>query len=55
MTFVDVCPDTRVIDISLDGVTTATVLIPVATVIWAAGVAAAPLGAQLGTQTDRSG
>jgi len=52
---VDVRTDTRVIDISRDGVTTATGLIPAATVIWAAGVAASPLGAQVAAQTDRSG
>ena len=52
---VDVRTDTRVTDISKEGVMTSTGFIPSATVIWAAGVAASPLGAQVATDTDRSG
>lgn len=52
---VDVRTDTRVTDISDEGVTTSEGFIPAATVIWAAGVAASPLGAQVATDTDRAG
>ncbi len=52
---VDVRTDTRVTGISDDGVTTSDGFIPTATVIWAAGVAASPLGAQVAGETDRSG
>lgn len=37
------------------GVTVGGALLPTATVIWAAGVAASPLSAQAGAQTDRAG
>lgn len=52
---VDVRTDTRVTDISEAGVTTPSGFIPTATVIWAAGVAASPLGAEVATETDRAG
>jgi NADH dehydrogenase len=52
---VDVRTNTRVADISADGVTTSEGFIPSATVIWGAGVAASPLGAELTAETDRSG
>ena len=52
---VEVQTDTRVTDISEDGVMTSSGFIPSATVVWAAGVAASPLGAQVATETDRSG
>ncbi|MEM6979044.1 MAG: NAD(P)/FAD-dependent oxidoreductase [Planctomycetota bacterium] len=42
-------------EISADGVQINDQFIPAATVIWAAGVAASPLGKQLGGQCDRSG
>jgi NADH:ubiquinone reductase (H+-translocating) len=38
-----------------EGVTVAGQLLPTATVIWAAGVAASPLSKQVGAQTDRAG
>jgi NADH:ubiquinone reductase (H+-translocating) len=41
--------------IDADGVTVAGQLLPTATVIWAAGVAASHLSAQVGAQTDRGG
>lgn len=52
---VDVRTDTRVTDISEDGVTTGNGFIPTATVVWAAGVAASTLGAEVAGETDRSG
>lgn len=52
---VDVRTNTRVTDISAEGVTTDRGFIPTATVVWAAGVAASPLGARLDGETDRSG
>ncbi len=52
---VEVRTDTRVTDITADGVTTNEGYIPTATVVWAAGVAASPLGGALTTETDRSG
>ncbi len=52
---VDVRTDTRVIDISAAGVSTTNDFIPSATVIWAAGVAASPLGAEVAATTDRAG
>ncbi len=52
---VDVRTDTRVTDISAEGVTTSSGFIPAATAIWAAGVAASPLGSQIAADTDRSG
>lgn len=52
---VDVRTDSLVTDISHDGVTTSDGFIAAATVIWAAGVAASPLGAHVATETDRSG
>lgn len=52
---VDVRTETRVTEISEAGVTTTNGFVSTATVIWAAGVAASPLGAQVGTDTDRAG
>lgn len=52
---VEVKIDTRVTDISPRGVETNSGFVPAATVIWAAGVAASPLGAAVATETDRSG
>lgn len=52
---VEVRTKTRVTDISDAGVTTSEGSIPAATVIWAAGVAASPLGARVASETDRSG
>ena len=52
---VDVRTDTRVTDISAEGVTISEGFIPSATVVWAAGVAASPLGAVVAGETDRSG
>lgn len=52
---VDVRTETRVTEISDEGVTTTNGFIPTATVIWAAGVAASPLGAQVAAETDRAG
>lgn len=52
---VDVRTNTRVTDITEDGVTTDAGFIPAATAVWAAGVAASPLGAQVSDNTDRSG
>jgi NADH dehydrogenase len=52
---VDVRTNTRVTDISGEGVDTSEGFIPASTVIWAAGVAASPLGAHVAAETDRSG
>jgi NADH dehydrogenase len=52
---VDVRANTRVTDISAQGVETSEGFIPAATVIWAAGVAASALGAEIAEDTDRSG
>lgn len=52
---VDIRTDARVTDIDERGVTTTMGFIPAGTVIWAAGVAASPLGDCLGGQCDRSG
>lgn len=52
---VDVRADTRVTDISEHGVTTSAGFVPAGTVVWAAGVAASPLGAVVASETDRSG
>lgn len=52
---VEVRTNTKVTDISENGVTTSSGYIPAATVVWAAGVAASPLGAQITSETDRSG
>jgi len=52
---VDVRTGTRVTDIGAEGVTTTGGFIPAATVVWAAGVAASPLGARVANETDRSG
>ncbi|MEL7158597.1 MAG: NAD(P)/FAD-dependent oxidoreductase, partial [Actinomycetota bacterium] len=56
---VTVATDTRVIDVDDGGVTVAGPdgerRLPAATVIWAAGVAASPLGRSLGAEVDRAG
>lgn len=52
---VDVRTTTRVTDISDAGVTTDSGFIAASTAIWAAGVAASPLGADVGDDTDRAG
>ena len=52
---VDIRTDTMVTDIDAGGVTTTKGYIPAGTVVWAAGVSASPLGAELGGETDRSG
>lgn len=52
---VDVRTNTMVTDISAEGVSTSAGYIPTATVVWAAGVAASPLGADVAEETDRSG
>lgn len=52
---VDVRVNTRVTDITEEGVTTSEGFIPAATTIWAAGVAASPLGAAIAAETDRAG
>ena len=52
---VDVRTATRVTDISENGVTTTSGFIPTATVVWAAGVAASPLGVRVASEIDRSG
>lgn len=52
---VEVKTSTRVTDITEDGVTTDDGYIGAATTIWAAGVSASPLGAQVAAETDRSG
>ncbi|MCT8991364.1 NAD(P)/FAD-dependent oxidoreductase [Chelativorans sp. SCAU2101] len=52
---VDVFTGTPVEDIGEDTITFAGHTVPVGVVLWAAGVAASPLGAQLGAPTDRAG
>ncbi len=52
---VDIRTDTRVTDITDAGVTTTMGFIPAETVVWAAGVAASPLGRELADDCDRSG
>lgn len=52
---VEVQTDTRVTEMSSEGVTTTDGFVPAATVIWAAGVSASPLGAELRTEIDASG
>ncbi len=52
---VDIRTNTMVTDIDEGGVTTTMGYIPAGTVVWAAGVSASPLGAELGGETDRSG
>ncbi len=52
---VEVQTNTRVTDITDEGVTTTDGYITTATTIWAAGVSASPLGAQVAAETDRSG
>ena len=52
---VDVCTGTPVTGIDADGVTLGTRQIPARTVVWAAGVAASPLGRLLGVPVDRAG
>ena len=52
---VEVRTNTMVTNISADGVTTSDGYVETATVIWAAGVSASPLGSQLTNETDRSG
>lgn len=52
---VEVRTNTMVTDITADGVTTSDGYVKAATVIWAAGVAASPLGADVTDETDRSG
>jgi NADH dehydrogenase len=47
--------NTRVTDIDATGVQVGDARIAARTVLWAAGVAASPLGAQLGAQCDRAG
>lgn len=52
---VDVCCGTPVADITADGYRLGERFIPCRTVLWAAGVAASPLGALLGAPLDRTG
>ncbi len=52
---VNIQTDTRVTDITDDGVTTTKGYISAATTIWAAGVAASELGAAVTDEVDRSG
>jgi NADH dehydrogenase len=52
---VDVRTNTAVLDITADGVTTAQGFISSRTVLWGAGVAAAPLSKWLGVELDRAG
>lgn len=52
---VEVRTDTRVTDIQPGAVLVGEEKIPAAVVLWAAGVAASPLGKMLGASTDRSG
>lgn len=52
---VEVHTETRVTDITNTGVTTSAGFLPAATVIWAAGVAASPLGGAVVDETDRAG
>jgi len=52
---VEVLMNKRVTNITTEGVYFGDEMLPSATVIWAAGVAASPLGKLLGAPTDRSG
>ncbi len=52
---VEVLENTRVTDIDASGVSLAGVRIEAGTVLWAAGVAASPLGQSLGVPLDRAG
>ncbi len=52
---VEVQTSTPVTNIDADGVTTAAGTIPAATVLWAAGVAASPLGQSVTDRADRAG
>ncbi len=52
---VDVRLSTRVTDVTADGVSLSGTLLPSKTVLWAAGVAGAPLAQTLGVPLDRSG
>ncbi len=52
---VDVALGTPVKEINADGYQLGDAFVPAKTVVWAAGVAASPLGAMLGTPLDRAG
>ena len=52
---VEVRTHSRVTDITKDGVYIGETFIPCKTVVWAAGVAASPLGKKMGVPTDRGG
>lgn len=52
---VDVSTGTPVKDITAEGYTLGESFVPAKTVVWAAGVAASPLGAMLGAPLDRAG
>ena len=52
---VDVSTGTPVKDITADGYALGETFVPAKTVVWAAGVAASPLGAMLGAPLDRAG
>lgn len=52
---VTVMLDTRVTDITDDGVQLTDQFVPTSTVLWAAGVRSSPLGAMLGSPVDRAG
>ena len=52
---VEVALGTPVKDINADGYTLGDTFVPARTVVWAAGVAASPLGAMLGVPLDRAG
>ena len=52
---VEISLGTPVKDISADGYTLGDTFVPARTVVWAAGVAASPLGAMLGVPLDRAG
>ena len=52
---VEVSLGTPVADITADGYTLGDAFVPAKTVVWAAGVAASPLGAMLGVPLDRAG
>lgn len=52
---VEVLTSTQVVEVESDCVVTSTGRIPAATIIWAAGVQASPLGKLLGVEVDRRG
>ena len=52
---VEVSTGTPVKDINANGYTLGDTVVPAKTVVWAAGVAASPLGAKLGVPLDRAG